>query len=72
MNRREFVQQYFIARMIHRTTFDSLEAVRNDSGRKMIQEANFYYDAIEQDEKVSADNSMPDTRDYLNGVTGGH
>lgn len=64
------MQQYVLARCAKWEMPDKTAQgiVTGDINTLVI--ANKLYDAIERDEKVAADNSMPDTRDYLDTVTG--
>lgn len=74
MNRREFVQEFVIQSSAR--AFDAASGKSFDpkdcaqSFVHLIAWANKVYNSIEGDEQVAADNSMPDTRSYLDTVTG--
>lgn len=65
MNRREFVQQYVLVRVAKR---DGGKEIR-DNAAGIADDGNFVYDIIEQHRQIAADNSMPDSRQYLDTVT---
>lgn len=71
MNRREFVQAYLLKWCDQKPLAgaESWDAFKVGAD-KIITAANTAYNCIESDEMIAADNSMPDTRSYLDTVTG--
>lgn len=76
MDRREFVQ-LFVANNANQAFQDARNSKEKDFAetchkamKHLVVWANDAYDLIESNEKVREDNSMADTRPYLNALNG--